>query len=62
MNDYFKEEWLALIDGWTIEQLDEYIEQLEERIKYTRTQIQLLKALQKKKKRSTLETGTRGGK
>lgn len=63
MVDYYKDELLTIVEGWTTTQLEEYISVLEKRIEHTRKQIQLLKPILKKKsKRVVLDTGTRGGK
>lgn len=61
---YYREQLLRLVEGWTVEQIDKYIEKLEERILYTRDELQALKELRNKKLRkqkAAKDTGTRGG-
>jgi t-SNARE complex subunit (syntaxin) len=51
-----------LVDPWTVEQLEKYIDELEERVSDTNKWIKYLKALRKKKTRkSPVDTGARDG-
>lgn len=53
---------LEIVSGWNVDQLDEYIVKLEERIENTRTLIYELKRLRRNKsRRKNLENGPRGG-
>lgn len=62
MKDYYKDELLNIVDPWPVERLDNYIVELEERIRYTREQITMLKAIRKRKLRNVnlKENGPRG--
>jgi hypothetical protein len=56
------EEVLYIISTWTVERLDQYLKELEERIENTRTLIAEVKRLKKtKQRRKPLENGPRGG-
>ena len=63
MSDYYQTELLHLIDKWTPEQLESYIESLEERIKNIKEQVTLLRALRKRRmrNRNLKENGPRDG-
>jgi hypothetical protein len=52
-----------LVEPWTVEQLQKYIIELEERVDDTNKWIKYLKGLRRKKARrhSTLDTGARDG-
>jgi flagellar biosynthesis chaperone FliJ len=58
------EELLLVVQGWNLEQLNAYIEQLEERVKNTSTLISQLRKIRrtKEKRKYTPENGPRGGK
>ncbi len=57
-----KDELLNIVTTYSIEQIDNYIEQLETRVKDTQMLIRELRTLRKKKLgRKTFETGVRGG-
>lgn len=57
------EEVLYIISTWSVDQLDKYVQELEERIESTRTLIAEVKRVRKgKSRKTTAETGTRGGK
>lgn len=60
MND----ELLLLANEWTLEQVNNYIQRLEERVNSMNTLIKELKVIQRKKKRRKIvDTGSpRGGK
>ena len=60
--EYYKGELLSLVDSWTTEQLDRYIQGLEDRIMDTRGQITALKALKRRKSRNKnlKDNGPRG--
>lgn len=63
MNEYYKDELLNIIETWTPEHLDVYIQTLENRIKDTKEQITTLRALRKRKMRNKnlKDTGARDG-
>jgi hypothetical protein len=60
------EELLELVRGWTLEQLNLYISQLEERYRNLVRLMKELKAIQRSKQRKAnrknLDNGIRGGK
>lgn len=58
----YKEELLNLINGWSSQQLDQYIDQLETRLVETHALLKELKTLRRKKQmKRTPENGTRDG-
>jgi len=58
----FKEELLNLVDAWSVEQLENYIHELETRIGDTKQLLSALRAMRKRKTRKTVyENGPRDG-
>jgi|GraSoiStandDraft_1057264.scaffolds.fasta_scaffold00114_25 hypothetical protein len=56
------EEVLYIISTWTVERLDQYIIELEERIENTRTLIAEVRRVKKSKQRKKpVDAGKRGG-
>ncbi len=63
MNDYHLQELLTLAQSWDLDQLNTYIEQLEQRVKDTRNLIRELSNLKKRRTKydKVKETGIRSG-
>lgn len=62
MNDFHKGMLGEIIQDWTVEQIDAYIVQLEQRVTDLRDWISHLKTIRKKKIRKPVyETGARDG-
>lgn len=57
-----RDELLTIVDRWSIEELSNYIGQLENRVIYTRSLIKELKQLHRRKTRKTTpDNGPRDG-
>lgn len=62
MGEYYRQELLTMVQSWPPERLQTYIQELEERVKYTQEHIRALKTLRKRiTKKYPRDTGTRGG-
>ena len=64
MNEYYKQELMMMVEGWSDEKLLTYIMELEQRLEYTQQHLRALRAIKKRRGRNknSKDTGQRGGK